>query len=337
MITDDPPTPRAEPVSPRRPSLWTRLAVVAVVGLGAAALSTTMRHAITLDGVPVGDIGPPLVGLRLALSGSNPYAIELATAPLAQYPVTTMVVLAPLLLLPVAWVAPAFCGLSTAGLAWALTTGGAWWRLAALLSVPYLMAMYSVQWSPLLTAAMLAPALLPLAVVKPQLGIALAAGGRWSWRTIAAALTIVVVSLLVRPGWPLEWWGSGTPGLYDARVPLLVVPGFVLAAAILFVRSWRGRLVLAMALVPQRFWYDQLLLFVVPSTWRQMMALLVTTWIGASWCLYAGVWNPRSGTQVPEVWTAVVLTCHLPALALVAWQWWSQMRRSRDGGNVSEP
>jgi len=311
------------------------VAVAVAVGVAAAALSTTMRHAITLDGVPVGDIGPPLIGLRLALSGSNPYAIELATAPLAQYPVTTMVVLVPLLLLPVAWVAPTFCGLSTAGLAWALTAGGAWWRLAALLSVPYLMALYSVQWSPLMTAALLAPALLPLAVVKPQLGIALAAGGRWSWRTVAVAAAIVVVSLLVRPRWPLEWWGSGTPGLYDARVPLLVIPGFLLAAAVLFVRSWRGRVVLAMALVPQRFWYDQLLLFVVPSTWRQMMVLLVTSWTGASWCLHTGLWNPRSGTQVPEVWTTVVLTCHLPALALVAWQRWCERRRSRDGDDLS--
>lgn len=330
----------SEPAAPTPPGVrgdplfaTIRLAVTVVAGVAAALLSTTMRHAITLDGVPVGDVGPPLIGLRLALSGSNPYALELATAPLAQYPVTTMVVLAPLLLLPVAWVAPTFCGVSTAAFAWALTTGRAWWRLAALLSVPYLMALYSVQWSPLLTAALLTPALLPLAVVKPQLGLALVAAGRWTWRTAAAAAGIVVASLVVRPGWPLEWWASGTPGLYDARVPLLVMPGFLLAAAAVFVRSRRGRLVLAMAVVPQRFWYDQLLLFFVPATWRQMLVLLVTSWIGASWCLHTGIWNPRSGTQVPAVWTAVVVSCHLPALGLAAWQWWAARRRRVNGAD----
>ena len=326
----DPITPTRTPGDARSAAIGWRVAVAVVVGIGAAVVSTTMRHAITVDGVPVGDVGPPLIGLRLALSGSNPYALELATAPLAQYPVTTMVVLAPLLLVPLAWVAPLFCGLSTAVFAWALTTDGAWWRLAALLSVPYLMALYSVQWSPLLTTALVVPALLPLAVVKPQLGIALAAAGRWSWRTVAAAAGIVGVSLLVRPRWPLEWLDSGTPGLYDARIPLLVAPGFLLAASVAFVRSRRGRLVVAMALVPQRFWYDQLLLLFVPTTWRQMMVLLVTTWLGASWCLETGIWNPRSGTQVPEVWTVVVLTTHLPAVGVVAWQWWCGRRRAGD-------
>ena len=85
-------------------------------------------------------------------------------------------------------------GLSTAAFAWALAAGRAWWRLAALLSVPFLMALYSVQWSPLFTAALLVPALLPLAVVKPQLGLALAAAGRWTWRTVVTAAGIVVAS-----------------------------------------------------------------------------------------------------------------------------------------------
>jgi hypothetical protein len=310
-----------------RPHARARLAVAAAVGVGAALLTLAMPASITLDGVPVGDVGLPVIAMQRALDGESPYDLILASGPAAQYPFTAMVVLAPFLLLPVPLVAPVFCGLSAAVLAWLVTAGGRWWRLMLFVSVPFVAAVHSVQWSPLVAAALLWPPLLALAVVKPQLGVVLIAAGRWSRTAVIATAGLVLLSLAMRPVWPLEWWHSGVLAQYDAHVPLLVAPGFLLAAGLLFVRARRGRLLVAMAIVPQRFWYDQLLLMLVPSTWRQMTFAVGASWVGAAWCLAAG-WDPASGHQLDRFWTAVVVTTHLPALALVAWQHWRRRREA---------
>ncbi len=301
--------------------LLPRLTAAVAIGFIAGIITAWLPNAITLGGVPVGDIGPPMVGMQRAIEGSSPYGTTLSSGPTAQYPFTAMVFLAPLLLLPVPLVAPLFAGLSAAILAWVLTAHGQWWRLLTFLSVPFVIALYSVQWSPLFAAALLFPPLLFLAVVKPQLGLVLAAAGQWNRVALGSSAALVALSFLLRPSWPLEWWQSGVMGQFDARVPLLVAPGFLLALSLMFVRTRQGRLLLAMSLVPQRFWYDQLLLFIIPSTWRQMSALLVTSWLGVSWCLANG-WDPASGHQPTAIWTVVVVSTYLPALGIVSWQAW---------------
>lgn len=315
----------------RRPPAVVRLTVALLAATLAALATWWMPHGITLGGEPVGDIGPPLVSLRLLTAGHDPYDLALASGDLAQYPATTMLVLAPLAALPVPSWAPVFAAVTTGLLAWAMLRSGHWWRLLALLSVPYLMALHSVQWSPVFTAALLLPGLLPVAVAKPQLAVALVAAGQWRRTTLAVTALLVTVSFVVRPSWPLEWLASGVFGLYDSRIPLLVGPGFVLAAALLFLRSRRGRLLAAMVCIPQRFYYDPLLLFVIPTTWRQMLFLLTCSWGGALWCLQSGWWSPASGIQVPRVWIVVVLSLHLPALLLLAGEWWAEWRRRPAG------
>lgn len=316
----------SEPIRGMSPQVIPRLVASICIGICAAVVTDMLPQAITIQGVAIGDIGPPLVGLQRALHGDSPYDILLRSGPLALYPFTTMLVLAPFLLLPITAVAPVFCGVSSSVLSWALLTGGHWWRLMAFLSVPYLMALYSVQWSPLFLAALLLPPLLPIALVKPQLGIALLAAGKWNRWSLVATSAILLLSLILRPTWPIEWIQSGVTRFYDSRVPLLIAPGLLLAAAVFFVRSARGRLVLTMALIPQRFYYDQLLLFFIPTSWRQMVFLLVISWTGAAWSLHTGAWNPASGYQIDAVWRVVVWTLYLPALAILAHEWWTTVR-----------
>ncbi len=311
-----------------------RAVVAVIVGLVSGGLTHWLPNPITLGGIPVGDVGPPLVGLQRALEGLSPYGTSLTGGPLAQYPFVTMVVLAPLLLVPVAAVAGVFGGISGAVFAWALTSRGQWWRLMSLVSVPFLMALYSVQWSPLLTAALAWSPLLFLAVVKPQMGLALVAAGRWRRWPVVAAIAVVAVSFVIRPTWLVEWFSSGVFGQYEARVPMLVAPGFLLIGAALLIRSRSGRLRGSMALIPQRFWYDQLLLFMVPATWRQMFVLVVTSWMGLWWCLARG-WDPASGWQELWVWRVVVLSLYLPAMAIAGWQWFSSRSAQRQVTSVS--
>jgi hypothetical protein len=85
-----------------------------------------------------------------------------------------------------------------------------------------------------------------------------------------------------------------------------------------------------MAITPQRFIYDQLLLFIVPRTRRQMLFLLVSSWAGALTGIYTGWWNPASGVQPLIMWRVTVLTHHLPALAILVFEWWTTHARSAE-------
>jgi hypothetical protein len=185
------------------------------------------------------------------------------------------------------------------------------------LSPAYWSAVLSVQWSPLLTAAILLPPLLPFAVVKPQLGVVLAACGRWSKGTVLGALALVAVSLIVRPAWPAEWLEHGNLQTFNGVSPVTVLPGVVLLSAVLAWRTREGRLLLAMSVVVQRYLYDQLPLYLVARTWRQLLLLLATSWTAVIVLLATRRVDPMSGAQDIEAWRALIVALFLPALGIV--------------------
>ncbi|HEX3108274.1 MAG TPA: hypothetical protein VHU41_04200 [Thermoanaerobaculia bacterium] len=290
-----------------------------LIGLAAAIVAFLLPHPITMNGIGIGDIGPPIVGMAQFLHGASPYMVAVRAGRVAAYPFTTMLVLSPFLVVPLRLVATTFCGLVSFALAEAIRRNGAPWQLLLFATPSYVSALHSVQWSPLMTAALLAPALLPFAVVKPQLGIALVAAGRWSWRSAIAAASFVLLSIAIFPRWPWIWLKQGSLNTYLGRPPFLIGPGILLLASAYAWRRWRGRCVLAMSIVPQRFFYDQLLLFVAPTSVWQMALMLATSWTAVVVSLAAGWWIPQSGDQNPLAWIAVVLGFHLPAAAIVVW------------------
>jgi hypothetical protein len=298
-------------------SLRAAAAIALVIGIAAAVAAWAMPHPIRVGGVGLGDIGLPMIGIRGFAQGANPYDLRLAGSTPALYPFTAMLVLWPFAYLPLRLAAPCFLGLSSALLAWAILRRGQPWQLLMFLSPPYWSAVYSVQWSPAMTAALLLPALLPLAVVKPQLGVVLAAAGRWSRATLIAAAALVFLSLAIWPAWPIEWLHKGNLQTFNGRVPVLVLPGFVLLAGVLAWRTREGRLLLALSLVMQRFFYDQLPLYLIPKSWRQMLILLATSWFAVLIPLRLGWLDLMTGAQDPRVWTAVILGMFLPALGIV--------------------
>jgi len=195
----------------------------------------------------------------------------------------------------------------------------------------------SVQWSPLFAAALLLPALLPVAVVKPQLGVVLALAGRWRVRELAVVASFLLLSVVLLPSWPLQWIRQGKLDQYEGRIPILVGAGVLLASCLFLWRSGRGRLVLGMSLIGQRYFYDQLLLFLVPKNVVEMIVLLSTSWAGAAACYGLGWYVPVSGVQDPRVWHATIATIFLPCLVMV---WMEKARASRspaEGASVPPP
>ncbi|HEY6136190.1 MAG TPA: hypothetical protein VI670_00330 [Thermoanaerobaculia bacterium] len=290
-----------------------------LIGIAAGIAAYAMPHPIRLGGVEVGDIGPPLAGMQSFLHGGSPYEIGLRRGTLSNYPFMAMLVVAPLLLVPLWLAAPIFCGVSAALLGYGVLREGKRWRLLLFLSAPFVSSLHSVQWTPLLTAALFIPPLLALFSVKPQVGLALVAAGRWNRVAIVGAAALVLLALLIDPYWPRDWLAHLTPQAYLGRSPLLVVPGFLLAAAALAARAREGRLLLAQAIPPQRYFYDQLPMLLVPRTAAQMVILVAASWIAPAASIALRWWDPSSGAQDLRSWTLYVATFHLSALAMVLW------------------
>jgi hypothetical protein len=170
-----------------------------------------------------------------------------------------------------------FSAIAAALLAWVFTRCAPY-RLAAVLSFSFYYAVAISQWSPLLIASVLIPSLGFLLVVKPTIGMAL-----WlykpHWQAVAGGALLLVVSLVVRPEWPLEWMQTFGAGAH-IRAPVTTLGGPLVFLALL--RWWRpeARLLVALACVPHTtLLYETLPLFLVPESWRQSILLVALNWI----------------------------------------------------------
>lgn len=298
-----------------------------LVGLAAALAGAVIPHSIRLGGVELGDIGLPLAGIKAFQHGVSPYSIRLRTGPSALYPFTTMLLLWPLMWIPLLLAVPTFLGLSSGLLSWGLLRDRHYWRLLVFLSPSYWSAIESVQWSIIVTAALLIPALLPIAVLaKPQLGIVAAINGRWSIWTVAATATIGLLSVIIWPAWPMEWLRDGQLETFVGFSPIVVFPGFFLLAAAIAWRLPHARLLMTMSLPMQRYFYDQLPLFLIPQSCRQMTLLLMTSWATVLVAAKFGWYTIGSGVQTRAAFATVVIGVFLPSLGLVLYQHFMQRR-----------
>lgn len=289
-----------------------RLRVIVAVGL--AMLSAIVCYAYSSAFRPnAGDIAMPLCMARAVIEGDDAYTRcqgfqSDGVTPNTANPITTALIVMPLLVFPPQIAAALFIGLSTGLLSFGLTRGGLE-RLIVLLAFPYWQAVQVVQWSPMLFATALLPALLPLTLAKPHLGAPIALTRLTLWRAVACA-ALLGVSLLLVPTWPWRMLGRiGAPGDYQS--PILMLPlGPALALALLRWRSPRARLLLLLALVPQRTFYDCFLLWLIPETRRETLVLVVLSWV----CYYAWYLAPGIGGAQWVLWLL-----YLPSLAMVLW------------------
>jgi len=252
------------------------------------------------------------------LRGESPYA-RMPLAPYAEgglflYPLTTAVVAAPFAVMPMAVAGTLFFALSTALMVYAVMTRAPhlW---PAFLSPAFLLAYYNIQWSPLAFAAALLPALGWLAVAKPNVGLeAFAYAPRWRNLWIGGA--IAVLTLALHPRWPFEWFDALRHQMAPHDPPVLWPLGCVGLIGLARWRTREGRMLAAATLAPaMTLPYDHLLLWLVARTWRDAMALTVT-----SWCAWLAVLAtaPHDLTRTPE-FTQLLLTLglYIPAAGIV--------------------
>ncbi len=235
------------------------------------------------------------------------------------YPLPAALVVMPFTFLPPTIAGALFLGCSAGLLAYGVLKDG-WGRMPLFLSTPFMVAAAMGQWSPLITALALLPAAQALALAKPTLGAA-AFLYRPTWKAAITGAVFLLLSLVIMPRWPFSWWleMQNRHSVMAYKVPALAFfpLGLLLLAAVLRWRSPQGRLLLVMALIPQYLWfYDQLLLWLIPQDWKESWLLTILSWLAY------GLW--RINTQgIPLGETAgrpdvyVMALCYLPALALL--------------------
>lgn len=285
-----------------------RLITAIIVGITSGILCGTWQM---YRGTGAGDIGWAIRLLPDLFNGSDPYGYPISLTPMA-YPLTAGIIAAPLALVMPALAAGLFFGLASAMLANGLLREQQWWKLLVFLTYPYWIALHTVQWAPLLLAVTLYPALLPLTLVKPHIGLPIALTNL-SGRRVVACCVLGLASLALMPDWPIRWLGhQAAPVRY--MWPLLTLPfGPVIILATMRWHDTRAKFLLLFATVPQHRWgYDTLLLWFLPTTPRQGLLMFAASWLGAA-ALVAG--TVAGGVALGTA--LAVASWYLPALICV--------------------
>ena len=249
-----------------------------------------------------GDFNWAIWAAQDLLAHRNPY-----TRPLQLYPLP-----AAIFGLPFAWTrldiaGGIFYGLSSALLAFGISRHG-WRRLLIFFAYPYWAGLITGQWTPLIMAGAFFPLLQPAVLAKPQLGLPVfLTHARRS--SVIACIGVGLLSLALMPSWPRFWFSQ--LGAYSRFVPLLVFPGPLLLLALFRYRDRDAVLLLLAACMPQRWFYDSFLLWLIPKGRREIIWTVFFSW-------WAGIWRwyhmPHSFTQVGR-WT--VISFYLPMLVVV--------------------
>lgn len=242
---------------------------------------------------------------RALLTGKDPYGnLPPGVIP---YPLPAAIVTLPLVAFPEELAAALFYGISSALLAYGLIRDDPR-RLFIFLAYPFWAGVMTAQWIPLVMSAAFFPLGLVFCAAKPHIGTPVGLT-HLSRKGIIAAGVLLAASFAVRPHWLSEWISliHGYPHFF----PLLVVPGPIL---VLSLWRWHDRdawLLFLCSIVPQRWFYDAFVLWLIPKTRRGILATVACSWIIGVWRWY----------HIPHSMTAVgrwcVLGFYLPILAVV--------------------
>ncbi len=277
-------------------------AVAAAIAIASGTLCWAFLHRFQLGAA---DFNWAHGAARALLTGKNPYA----DTPAGTIPNPLPAAFAAL---PFAAFAPEIAGALFFGISSGLLALGlirqSPERLLIFLAYPYWAALMTAQWIPLIMCAAFFPLALVFCIVKPQIGtpVAVTHFSRTGWIACAAVL---LVSFAIRPRWVLEW----IPLLhgYQHFVPLLIVPGPLLALAAWRWRDRDARFLFLASILPQRWFYDSFLLWLIPKTRRSILATVACSWVTGIWRWYH---VPQTMHEV-GLWS--VLGFHLPMLAVV--------------------
>jgi hypothetical protein len=303
---------------PAAPDEKGRIVVLAAIAL-AAGVGTWRLH----PRLPTSDLGFMQAAAREFLRGGNPYAVVGPTGSYfnlfhLRYPLTAVMAATPFAPWSLRLADSLWAALSFLFLGLALTKDRLWPpSLTVFTSLAFFTVLRTSQWSAFLTAAALFPAFGLFLAVKPTIGAALWVAYPNRKALIGAAL-FVVVATLIRPSWIGEWRQS--LGSLRNMVPAVLEPGGLAVLAALF--EWRtpeGRLLVALACVPQtHVLYDTLPLFLTVRTWAQGLCLSAGTWLVMIMMGRGGPYNTyESWMAASGKWTTWFV--YLPCTAIVLW------------------
>lgn len=280
-------------------SMRGRLTVSAAIGLASGTFCWFLMRHLHQDAA---DFRWALHLAHRVLARQNPY-----DSPLEQYPLTAAVVALPFLRLQPEVAAGAFWGVGSFFLALGLTRHG-YGRLLVFLAYPYWAGLLAVQWSPIIAASAFFPLLLPVTMAKPQVGLPVFLT-RMTRRGVLVCACVVLLTFIAMPNWPRLWLHQARN--YEHFIPLLVLPGPLLLLALLRYRDRDALLLFFSALMPQRWFFDSFILWLIPRSRREMVWTVFFSW-------GAGIWRwyhiPHSFAQVGR-WTVICI--YLPMLAIV--------------------
>jgi hypothetical protein len=213
------------------------------------------------------------------VGGENPYS------PATQWfpsPLPAVLLAVPFTAIPLALARPIFDVLVGWAFVYALWRYRGPYALLAVVSGAYLFAMGNGQTTPLMVAASLVPALGFLLAVKPNTSASL-----WiAWPSLRALLGVslfLVLSLVVLPSWPWDWWRALLLDNTPLAPPVLRPFGFVLLLTALRWRSPEGRLILAIACMPQSTLpYELVPLALIPANRLEMAIYVAGSWIAVA-------------------------------------------------------
>jgi hypothetical protein len=282
-------------------ALRTRLLISAEMGVGTGIFCWFM---MTRLGIGAGDFTWAILAARDLLAGHNPYA-----RPLQLYPLPAALFGLPFIAMKPEVAAGVFYGASSALLAFGVTRHG-YHRLLIFLAYPYWAGILTAQWIPLIMASTFFPFLLPATLAKPQIGLPVALT-HITRRGAATSLGVVLLSFLVMPRW-IPLWVAHLGG-YSRFIPLLVLPGPILAAALLRYRDRDAWLLFLAACMPQRWFYDPFFLWLIPKTRRSIVFTAGISWVPGIWRWYH---DPRSFAEVGR-WTVLWFYCPMLIVLLL--------------------
>ncbi|GAC1433002.1 MAG: hypothetical protein NVS1B11_00320 [Terriglobales bacterium] len=248
------------------------------------------------------DFGWAVHAAKALLQHRSPY-----DTPLEQYPLTAALFGLPFVGLRPEIAGGLFYGISSALMALGLSRHG-YFRLLVFLAFPYWAGILTAQWSPLILASAFFPLLLPAVMAKPQVGLPVALT-RMSKTGFFACIILFLASVIALPNWLVLWLRQ--LGYYQHFIPLFVLPGPLLALALLRYRDRDAAFLLLSAMMPQRWFFDALTLWIIPKTRREIVWTVFFSWGAGLWRWYH---PPESYTQVGR-WTVIFI--YLPMLAVI--------------------
>jgi hypothetical protein len=261
------------------------------------------------------------------VQGENPYSPATQWFP---YPMPAVLLAAPFTTIPLTLARPIFDVLVGWAFVYALWRHRPPYALLAVVSGAYLFAMANGQTTPLMVAASLVPALGFLLAVRPNTAAALWIA-RPSRMALLGASVFLVLSFAALPSWPWDWW-MAVPLDYTPLLPPVMRPfGFVLLLAALRWRTPEGRLILAIAFVPQSTLpYELVPLALIPANRLEMGVFVAGSWIavGAAEGLHL---TDSMAAWTATGWPVTLCAVYLPMLYLVL-----RRRTTRSGPRIEK-